>query len=527
MAAVVLQEIYRNSRSLTLGLKVAELYSSYRPAWIRCNNFWKRGRSDYLVSESFAAMSADRKTGACVGCSASVNNPSEIFPGEEISPLDGGNRQQPVDRTEPLEVSGASEPEEELTASSIILKDRVMLWNPPKNLLLLNDSDGQLQQGTPSAGVHRLHSSPLEIKCDEGRFLCDHNTLPSIKNPGQESSLCSPNMARQSSLGAALEHPCDLEDLNSVIFSRKALQTTLEPEVSEELSHCRDKPMKGLLVEEAQLSDSNLQRSTPHGLTKGNRLPCIQISDKHTELSVNMYASVVHSDEDADGEACKFVKTSGQMDCPTIQDGDSRNGNDISKMQHIVDVNTISAVHIHDIPEEIIHHVWSYFTLAELCRFVAPVCQWWRELVYNPIYWQTLIVGYLSSEALHMCLQRATLLKNLNLCWRKELLQAEVVKFAEDCPQLRKLDLGFCENLNVKLLRIIADNCKNLEHINLEGCRLMDDECMKLLSRLTKLRSVNLSHCTFVQTEGIELLARNLPCLENLNIDGIAHIADK
>ena len=183
---------------------------------------------------------------------------------------------------------------------------------------------------------------------------------------------------------------------------------------------------------------------------------------------------------------------------------------------------------IQDLPVEILHHIFSYLTLPQLCRQVAPVCQRWRHLAADPIHWQRLVIGpNVTSTDLCKCIRRSPLLKSLCLHWRTDLTIAEVNLFSISCRHLQQLNLAYCDNINNTVLDIISDHCKRITCINLEGCRMVDTSSIHYIIKLTKLREVCLSHCAYIETEGIEMLSENLTDLQKVNIDGIPNITDR
>lgn len=179
------------------------------------------------------------------------------------------------------------------------------------------------------------------------------------------------------------------------------------------------------------------------------------------------------------------------------------------------------------LPDEIMHHIFRYLTLGELCTIAAHVSRRWCDLACDPIHWQALTIGHLPNSALTYCLRRAPLLKYLSLERRDSLTTDEMLLFSKKCPLIRELDLAFCENLSNEQIKILAANCGSLQRLNMEGCPFVDDESLRLVSRIKKLTSLNVSHCSLIQTEGVEALAQNLPCIKELNIDGIPNVIDR
>lgn len=183
------------------------------------------------------------------------------------------------------------------------------------------------------------------------------------------------------------------------------------------------------------------------------------------------------------------------------------------------------------LPTEIIQKVFSYFSQYDLCHTVALVCHKWTRFAYDPIFWRSIDVSskesMKASELVHVCLQRAPLLKELVVKGHVELTADDMKAIAKACPMIQHLDLGFNQSVNYDLIYCMSRNCEELTELNLEGCSAVDNHCVLLLCRLRKLRSLNLSHCIRLYDHSVIALAHSLPCLTSLNIDGISWISDR
>eukprot|EP00058_Branchiostoma_floridae_P025823 XP_002611313.1 hypothetical protein BRAFLDRAFT_73295 [Branchiostoma floridae] len=181
------------------------------------------------------------------------------------------------------------------------------------------------------------------------------------------------------------------------------------------------------------------------------------------------------------------------------------------------------------LPAELVLRILSYLTPRELCGRVATVCRAWYRHAHDPLLWQELDLDFNHDvRAVDLCaaIRRAPLLKVLVMRGRNELTITEVSVFVKYCGMLQHLDMGFCKVLDLTMLHIIVDNCPQLELVNVEGCDSIRDSCLMVLSRLSKLKVLNLSHCTSVTDDGVSHLVRHCPGLTSLNIDGIAWITD-
>ena len=200
-----------------------------------------------------------------------------------------------------------------------------------------------------------------------------------------------------------------------------------------------------------------------------------------------------------------------------------------SSTSQCVRSNACPTLHISALPVEVFEEIFSYLTQQELCHKVAPVCRQWRDYAYDPIHWQSLDLcadTIANMNTFINCLERAPLLKSLSVCGCDRLTPAEISYVGSHCPQLTSLEIGFTRTAETGLCKSLADSCLCLEHVNLEGCALIDTPCIAALCRIVTLSSVNLSHCNRLVGSDIVMLAERLPRLEKLNIDGVLHVAD-
>ena len=186
--------------------------------------------------------------------------------------------------------------------------------------------------------------------------------------------------------------------------------------------------------------------------------------------------------------------------------------------------------HICLLPVEILHKVFSYLTTKELCTTVAPVCKLWSDLAYDPIHWQKLDLNSFGSppeEVFCKLIDRCHLLRDFSISSHHDLTHSGILYLVEHSPMLKSLNLGFSRNVDVCLLEKIVDNCTELENLNIEGVAFSDAEAVaSLLCKLTKLNSLNLSHCNVFDDNYVILLSQNLAHLTEINIADLPWITD-
>ena len=94
-------------------------------------------------------------------------------------------------------------------------------------------------------------------------------------------------------------------------------------------------------------------------------------------------------------------------------------------------------------------------------------------------------------------------------------------------PNLRHLviNCNFMTNLTFtgRSLGIIADNCPQLDHIDIGYSNIQNDDIMQLVSGCSKLNYANFE-CTRIEDSALARLARDCPDLETLKLSGCSEI---
>lgn len=184
------------------------------------------------------------------------------------------------------------------------------------------------------------------------------------------------------------------------------------------------------------------------------------------------------------------------------------------------------------LPAELLQKIFSYFSHYELCRNVAPVSRRWRDFAYDPIHWQKLVLHLkqpFEPGILRKLFDRTRLLKHLVLgAYRGFQFSADDLDvFDSEMPCLKELHLTFFEFLDVDCVKRVLRKAPGLEHLNIEGCAMVNDSCIEEICRLDKLKALNVSHCLRITDAGLIQLAKEIKCLKLLNIEGITHISER
>ncbi|KAG2379511.1 hypothetical protein C9374_006628 [Naegleria lovaniensis] len=167
----------------------------------------------------------------------------------------------------------------------------------------------------------------------------------------------------------------------------------------------------------------------------------------------------------------------------------------------------------------ILSRVLSYLSLEEQCRQSELVCKRWKDnshveafVLENSKHIQTKFEHIILPNLL---LRHGNTLKSFRVdCsfWEQKntkLITVDVLRrIVKSCPNITELSLPMCSNLTSSTetspLQSLA-SLENLEKLNLSGCNLTDEH-LKALSKLSKIKELNLSINRYVSDLGIKYL---------------------
>ena len=115
-------------------------------------------------------------------------------------------------------------------------------------------------------------------------------------------------------------------------------------------------------------------------------------------------------------------------------------------------------------------------------------------------------------------------LTNVNFTGLKVNWQA-LKLFAESSPNLRSIVYRDAAGLGEKAFWYLFRNCKNLERVDLAGCRRLQGRCFKLLGLF--LDQVRLSGCAGLEPEAVEEMSLKSPHLTQLFLDDCSRLSDQ
>ncbi|XP_049948445.1 F-box/LRR-repeat protein fbxl-1-like [Schistocerca serialis cubense] len=167
---------------------------------------------------------------------------------------------------------------------------------------------------------------------------------------------------------------------------------------------------------------------------------------------------------------------------------------------------------IHDLPDEIILDVFSFFSFNELIDILQNVCVRWKRLAHDPVLWcdKEYIVrgraqngrsccGVTCSECAHCrcektdreVLRTAGMMPQLRTLTMMRGTRARILrKICRNCPNLTTLQLHGCQKMNYSLLKYIFEKCPKIEKLIIANNLLADRQYTELVSRLEHLQSL-------------------------------------
>ncbi|KAK6166348.1 hypothetical protein SNE40_023067 [Patella caerulea] len=185
------------------------------------------------------------------------------------------------------------------------------------------------------------------------------------------------------------------------------------------------------------------------------------------------------------------------------------------------------------LPGEIIQLILEFLDIPDLCN-LAQTCRLLRKhcsdsLLYTELnlqpHWTQIRDSTLNSlKSTCSC----EFLQRLNLAWCGKggiLTNCGLSNFLPVCSNtLTYIGLACCQFVDSTTLKIVSENCPNIEEIDLSCCRKVDNVAMLLLLKFSKLKRLNL-YRTMVDMHSLIAVIRSCPLLEHLNLGSCIRIS--
>jgi F-box and leucine-rich repeat protein 1 (S-phase kinase-associated protein 2) len=120
-------------------------------------------------------------------------------------------------------------------------------------------------------------------------------------------------------------------------------------------------------------------------------------------------------------------------------------------------------------------------------------------------------------------------LKDLDLSRSFRLSDRSLYALADGCPHLTRLNISGCSNFSDSALVHLMVCCNELKYLNLCGCvRAVSDRALQAIGQnCNQLQSLNLGWCESITDKGVVCLASGCPNLRALDLCGCILITDE
>jgi len=180
------------------------------------------------------------------------------------------------------------------------------------------------------------------------------------------------------------------------------------------------------------------------------------------------------------------------------------------------------------LPNDVLFAILSYldlrsiFQLRSTCKRMYELCsgeQLFVKLDLQP-YWNSV-----NDDLLNLLSQLSSDMTMLSLSWSKLVTNQAFSRFVRNsCSSLQLLKLDNCQYLDTELLRVIVENCTQLEQLSLSSCENINDfSCLK---RMKKLKNLNLYRTQIEQNQLVEIIVESENRLKHLNLGSCVCISD-
>lgn len=183
-----------------------------------------------------------------------------------------------------------------------------------------------------------------------------------------------------------------------------------------------------------------------------------------------------------------------------------------------------------DIPMELLLRIVSLVDDRTVIM-ASGVCSGWRDAISLGL--THLSLTWCKKNMNHLVLSLAPKLTKLEaLVLRQDKPQLEdnaVEAIAKYCHDLQDLDLSKSFKLSDRSLYALAHGCPNLSKLNISGCPAFSDAALEYLTKFCrKLKVLNMCGCVRTATDrALEAIADNCSQLQSLNLGWCDEVSDK
>ncbi|XP_073189175.1 F-box/LRR-repeat protein 2 isoform X2 [Lepidochelys kempii] len=203
------------------------------------------------------------------------------------------------------------------------------------------------------------------------------------------------------------------------------------------------------------------------------------------------------------------------------------------------------------LPKELLLRIFSFLDIVTLCR-CAQVSKAWNVLALDGSNWQRIDLfnfqtdiegrvveniskrcgGFLRQLSLRGCLgvgdsALKTFAQNCRNIEHLNLNGCTKITDSEGCRNLEHLNLSWCDQITKDGIEALVKGCSGLKALFLRGCTQLEDEALKhIQNHCRELIILNLQSCTQISDEGIVKICRGCHRLQSLCISGCSNLTD-
>ncbi|XP_067006200.2 F-box and leucine-rich repeat protein 13 [Anabrus simplex] len=177
---------------------------------------------------------------------------------------------------------------------------------------------------------------------------------------------------------------------------------------------------------------------------------------------------------------------------------------------------------IEHLPDELLVEIFASLAFDDLVHSVQYVCSRWRDVGQDHLLWRNRVYSpdwRLSDEKIASVVRQTPKLQTLLL--RKKGVKSVVLNaITQNCPYLRKLEFCDVQKLSIRVLKNLFNNCPNLECLSLPSDVFFKDEQTKIVAQFPKLKILKI--CGWVKEEDpcilLRIIADGCPALEHIDL---------
>nr|XP_055038359.1 F-box/LRR-repeat protein 7-like [Misgurnus anguillicaudatus] len=198
------------------------------------------------------------------------------------------------------------------------------------------------------------------------------------------------------------------------------------------------------------------------------------------------------------------------------------------------------------LPDPVLLHILSYLSTPHLCR-CARVCRRWYNLSWDPRLWRAIrltgellnadrtlkvLTNRLCQDTPSVCLTLETVVASG--CRRLSDRGLRVI--AQRCPELRHLEVAGCYHVSNDAVFDVVSQCPSLEHLDVSGCpkvtciSLTEESSLQLTplhGQQICLRYLDMTDCVSLEDKGLRTIAFHCPRLTHLYLRRCSRLTDE